>query len=342
MITGITGQDGSYLAEFLAEKDYEIHGLVRWKAEGVENENLSAAIKTAGRENINLHTGDLNNPESLTRVIATVKPDEIYNLGALGHVGKSNELPEYTGDVNGIGPVRILEAVRYLKMGKTKFYQASTSEMFGAGTNEEGMQNEDFRFNPENPYGLAKLYAHYSTIYYRKAFGIHACNGILFNHESPRRGKDFVTRKITMAAANISLDRQKNLFLGNMNAKRDWGDSRDYVRGMWMIVQHDKPDDWVLATGQTRSIREFAEAAFSEVGINLEWKGKGLAEKGVDGKTGREIVSVDKKFFRPIDNAALCGDSSKARKILGWKPEISFREMVSQMVQSDIEHISKQ
>ncbi len=342
LITGITGQDGSYLAEFLAEKDYEVHGLVRWKATGVENENLQAAIKTMGKENLSLHIGDLANPESLMRVIAKVKPDEIYNLGALAHVGRSNDLPEYTGDVNGIGPIRLLEAVRNMEMKETRFYQASTSEMFGDSSYEEGIQNERTLFNPENPYGLAKLYAYNSTVYYRKAFGMHVCNGILFNHESPRRGKDFVTRKITMAVANISTGRQEKLFLGNMDSKRDWGHSMDYVRGMWMIVQHDKPDDWVLATGKTRSIREFAEAAFSVVGINIEWKGKGIDEKGVDRKTGREVVAVDKAFFRPIDRASLCGDTSKARKILGWEPEISFEELVGQMVQSDIELISKQ
>lgn len=342
LITGITGQDGSYLAELLAGKNYEVHGLVRWKAAGTESENLARATNNIGGENISLHIGDLTNPESLMRVIARVKPDEIYNLGALSHVDKSNELPEYAGNVNGVGCIRMLEAVRTLGMKKTRFYQASTSEMFGSSAWAGGRQNESTPFSPENPYGLAKLYAHHSAVYYRKAFGMHVSSGILFNHESPRRGKDFVTRKITMAAANISLGKQEKLLLGNMDAKRDWGHSADYVRGMWMIVQHDEPDDWVLATGKLRTVRELAEAVFRVVGIDLEWKGKGLNEKGLDRKTGREIVAVDKSFFRPLDKALLCGDASKAERILGWKPEISFEEMVGQMVRSDIELRSKQ
>lgn len=337
LITGITGQGGSYLAEFLVGKGYEVHGLIRWKATGPENENLAAAIAAVGRDRIKLHLGDLATAGTLINAIQESQPREIYNLGGLGYVGASHRLPEYAGDINGLGCLRILDALKTLRMEKTRLLQASTAEMFGAPSGKSSIrQNESNALDPENPYALGKVFAYFSARYYRRAFGMHACNGIFFNHESPRRGKDFVTRKISMAVANIALGKQQKLFLGNLSARRDWGHARDFVRGMWMILQHPTPDDYVLATGKTYSVREFVEAAFAAVDIRIEWRGSGLAEKGVCAQSGKVYVAVDKAFFRPLDKEATCGDTAKIRKTLGWKPEITFKAMVAEMVQSDL------
>ena len=335
LITGVTGQDGAYLSNLLLKKNYEVHGIKR----------RSSSFNTGRLENIYidphdnepsffLHYGDLTDSSNLIRIIQKVQPDEIYNLGAQSHVQVSFETPEYTANSDALGTIRLLEAVRTLNLeNKVKFYQASTSEMFGKSPPP---QNEETIFQPRSPYAAAKLYAYWVTINYREAYGIFASNGILFNHESPLRGETFVTRKITRAVASILKGKQNKLWLGNLNAKRDWGHAKDFVSGMWQILQNDKADDFVLATGQSYTVRDFCEIAFNEIGINLDWKGSGENEIGIDVKNGRQLIFVDKRYFRPTEVDYLEGDFSKAKEQLKWSPKISFKEMVSEMVQSDI------
>ena len=323
LITGITGQDGSYLAELLLEKGYEVHGVIR----------RSSLINTHRIDHIynriKLHYGDLTDSTNLVRVIQQVQPDEIYNLGAQSHVKVSFEMPEYTGMVDGLGTLRVLEAVRLLGMeNKVRIYQASTSEMYG---DTPGPQNENTLFSPISPYACAKVFAHNLTATYRKSYDMFACSGILFNHESPRRGEHFVTRKITKAAANILAGKQDKLELGRIDTKRDWGFAGDYVEAMWLMLQQDKPDDYVIATGEHYSVRDFIEEASPYFGMFIEWKGKGLDEIGVDKRTGKVIVRVDPKYFRPSEVDSLLGDASKAKNVLGWKPKHTFKQLVEDM-----------
>ncbi|MDD4875420.1 MAG: GDP-mannose 4,6-dehydratase [Candidatus Pacebacteria bacterium] len=342
LITGVTGQDGSYLSEFLISKGYKVHGIKR-RASSFNTSRIDHIYQDPHEENRNfiLHYGDMTDSTNLVRIIQEVQPDEIYNLAAQSHVKVSYELPEYTADTDGLGTLRILEAVRILGMEKkTKVYQASTSELF-SGKPEETPQNEKTPFQPRSPYAAAKLYAYWITIIYREAYGIFACNGIIFNHESPRRGETFVTRKITRAAARISLGLEKKLYLGNLNAKRDWGHSKDCVEAMWMILQQPKPDDYILATGKQCSVREFCELAFKEAGIDLRWEGEGVKEKGTDKKTGEIIVEVDPRYFRPVEVDSLLGDPAKAREKIGWQPKISLQEMAKEMVLSDLEEAKR-
>ncbi len=331
LITGVTGQDGSYLAELLLEKGYEVHGLIRRHSTPC-TERIEHLISA---ENFFLHYGDMTDSSGLANLIRETQPDEIYNLAAQSHVGISFEVPEYTAEVTGVGTIKLLEAVRQVKPS-AKFYQASTSELFG-GISETAPQSETTPFYPKSPYGVAKLYAYWITVNYREAYGIFACNGILFNHESPRRGEEFVTRKITVAVAKIMAGKQEKLSLGNLNAKRDWGYAGDYVEGMWRILQRDKADDYVLATGETHTVREFVEAAFREVGIEIVWRGSGVDEKGYDAKTGKVLVDVDPKFFRPAEVDLLLGDPAKAERELGWQRKVSFVELVKIMVRADLE-----
>jgi GDPmannose 4,6-dehydratase len=336
LITGITGQDGSYLAELLLEKGYEVHGVKR----------RSSSFNTARVDHLYqdpheadpsfcLHYGDLTDSTNLIRLIQEVQPDEVYNLAAQSHVMVSFETPEYTANSDALGTLRLLEAIRILKMDShVRFYQASTSELYGAVA--EIPQNEKTPFYPRSPYGVAKLYAYWITVNYREAYGMHASNGILFNHESPRRGETFVTRKISRAIAAISMGRQDQLYLGNLEAKRDWGHARDYVLGMWMMLQQDEPDDYVLATGETYSVRDFVEAAFAQVGSTLVWEGNGVDEIGRDRETGKILVSVDPRYFRPTEVDLLLGDPTKARVKLGWQHQISFEQLVKEMVQADL------
>ena len=331
-ITGITGQDGSYLAELLLEKGYEVHAILR-----------RASVFTSHRiehifDNKNLFTyhGDLTDSSNLHRLLMKIKPDEIYNLGAQSHVAVSFEVPEYTANVDGLGVIRLLDAVRDLGPN-CKYYQASTSELFGGIPGTEP-QSEITPFYPKSPYGAAKLYAHWVTVNYRESYGIFACNGILFNHESPRRGETFVTKKITQAVARIHQGRQQLLKLGNMDAKRDWGHAKDYVYAQWLMLQQDKPGDFVIATGETHTVREFVELSFKEIGIEIEWQGIGIDEKGIDTNNGKVLVEVDEKYFRPAEVELLLGDPSKAEKELGWRRQISFQELVSCMVKYDLEN----
>ena len=338
LITGVTGQDGAYLSNLLLKNNYEVHGIKR----------RSSSFNTGRLENIYidphddepsffLHYGDLTDSSNLIRIIQKVQPDEIYNLGAQSHVQVSFETPEYTANSDALGTIRLLEAIRTLKLeDKVKFYQASTSEMFGKSPPP---QNEKTVFQPRSPYAAAKLYAYWVTINYREAYGLFASNGILFNHESPLRGETFVTRKITRAVASILKGKQDKLWLGNLNAKRDWGHAKDFVFGMWKILQNDKADDFVLATGQSYTVRDFCEIAFNEIGITLAWKGLGVNEIGIDVKNGKQLIQVDKRYFRPTEVDYLEGDASKAREQLKWSPKILFKEMVSEMVQSDISSI---
>ena len=348
LITGITGQDGSFLAEFLLEKGYEVHGIIRrsssFNTGRIEHLYVKELIKDMHSEvsmNLHLHYGDLTDSSNLIRITKLVQPDEIYNLGAQSHVKVSFEVPEYTADVDGLGTLRLLEAVRFLGLnGKTKIYQASTSELFGLV--QETPQTEATPFYPRSPYGVAKMYAYWITKNYREAYDMFACNGILFNHESERRGETFVTRKITLAAARIVHKKQEKLYLGNLDAKRDWGYAKDYVECMWLMLQHDRPEDFVIATGETHSVREFADLAFKEAGINLEWQGSGVDEKGIDKKTGDVLVEVDSEYFRPTEVDLLLGDPSMAREKLGWNPtKTSFEELVKIMVKHDLEYIGK-
>jgi len=329
LITGITGQDGSYLAELLLKKGYEVHGIVR-RASLINTHRINHIYNF-----INLHYGDLTDSTNLVRVIQQVQPDEIYNLGAQSHVKVSFEVPEYTGQVDAIGTLRILEAVRLLGMeNKTRIYQASTSEMFGLV--QEIPQKETTPFYPRSPYGCAKVYGYWITKNYRESYGLYACTGILFNHESPRRGETFVTRKITRALKAMSEGRQTVLKLGNLNAKRDWGHAKDFVEAMWLMLQQDTPDDYVIATGEQYSVRQFVEAAAPYFGMDIEWQREGLDEIGIDKNTGLVRVIVNPKYFRPAEVETLLGDASKAKEELGWKPKISFNQLVEDMCQNEI------
>ena len=337
LITGITGQDGAYLTEFLLNKGYTVHGIYR--SSSLRNtkriDHLLKEDSYQNGSNLLLHYGDLTDSANIVRLIKDIEPDEIYNLGAQSHVQVSFETPEYTTNSDGLGTLRILEAIRILGLeDKSKFYQASTSELFGKV--REVPQNEATPFYPRSPYSIAKLYAYWITINYREAYGMFACNGILFNHESPLRGETFVTRKITLAISKIKKGLLDKLYLGNLNAKRDWGFAGDYVEAMWLILQQDKSDDYVIATGETHSVREFTELAFKEAGINLEWEGEGVNEIGRDVDSGRILVEVDPTFYRPTEVDLLIGDSSRARKKLGWKTKVSFEELVRMMVKSDL------
>jgi len=331
-ITGITGQDGSYLTELLLEKGYEVHGIVR-RASVFTTDRIDHLL-----EHPRLHTyhGDLTDSSNLHRLLNKIRPNEVYNLGAQSHVAVSFEVPEYTADVVAIGAIRLLDVIRELKLS-CKYYQASTSELFGGIPGTEP-QNEETPFYPKSPYGAAKLHAYWVTVNYREAYGLFACNGILFNHESPRRGETFVTKKITKAVSRIYQGKQEVLMLGNLNAKRDWGHAKDYVYASWLMLQQDKPDDFVIASGESHSVREFVELAFNEIGIDLKWQGSGINEKGIDIKSGKVIVQVDAKYFRPAEVEILLGDSAKAEKILGWERNISFKELVSGMVKYDLEN----
>ncbi|MCK9463856.1 MAG: GDP-mannose 4,6-dehydratase [Proteobacteria bacterium] len=335
LITGITGQDGSYLAELLLSKGYEVHGVKR-RSSLFNTGRIDHIYQDPQVENRRfvMHYGDLNDASSLNRIVRDVAPDEIYNLGAQSHVGVSFEVPEYTGEVTGLGAVRLLEAIRETGVS-TRFYQASSSELYGQVL--ETPQTETTPFRPRSPYGCAKAYAFYLTVNYRESYGMFATNGILFNHESPRRGETFVTRKITRALANIVYGLQDRLYLGNMDAKRDWGFAGDYVEAMWRMLQHGEAGDFVVATGETRSVREFCSAAFAEAGLPVEWRGAGVDEVGVCAKDGRVLVAIDPRYFRPAEVDLLLGDATKAREALGWTPKTTFAELVSMMVAADLE-----
>ena len=339
LITGITGQDGSYLTELLLEKGYEVHGIVR-RHSSINTSRIDHLFEdpNIGGKTLFLHHGDLTDSSNLNRLIEKIKPQEIYNLAAQSHVAVSFEVPEYTAETTGIGTLRLLDAIRESGV-KCKFYQASTSELFG-GLPDTAPQNENTPFYPKSPYGVAKLYSYWITVNYRESYNMFACNGVLFNHESPRRGETFVTRKITRAVASIMAGKQEKLSLGNMDAKRDWGFAGDYVEGMWRILQQEKPQDYVLATNETHTVREFVELAFAEVGIEIGWKGTGVDEKGYDKTTGRMLVDVNPRYFRPAEVELLWGDSSKAERELGWERKVSFRELVSMMVDSDMKEIA--
>lgn len=347
LITGITGQDGSFLAEFLLEKGYEVHGIMRrasyFNTSRIEHLYFEEWIEDMKKKrSINLHYGDMTDSSSLIRIVQTVLPDEIYNLAAQSHVKVSFEVPEYTAESDAIGTLRVLEAVRILGLEKkTKVYQASTSELFGKI--QEMPQKETTPFYPRSPYGVAKLYGFWITKNYRESYNMFAVNGILFNHESERRGETFVTRKITLGASRIAHGLQKKLYLGNLNALRDWGYARDYVECMWMILQHETPEDFVIATGEMHSVREFCTLSFKRAGIEIEWTGEGVNEKGIDKKTGEVIVEVDPKYFRPAEVEQLCGDPSKAQKLLGWNPrQTSFEELVNIMMDNDLDFVIRE
>lgn len=345
LITGITGQDGSYLAELLLKKGYEVHGIKRrsssFNTDRVDHLYLDPHEQILKkRKGFFMHYGDLTDSPNLINLIKKIKPDEIYNLAAQSHVHVSFETPEYTANSDALGTLRLLEAIRFLELEKkTKFYQASTSEMFG-GTPPP--HDERKPFYPRSPYGVAKLYAHWITINYREAYGIFAVCGILFNHESPRRGETFVTRKITRAAARISKGLEKKLYLGNLDAKRDWGHAKDFVEAMHLILQQKKPKDYVIATGKQYSVRNFCERVFREVNIPIEWRDRGKNEKGINKKTGKVVVEVDSRYFRPTEVVSLSGNASRAKKDLGWKPKISFKELIKEMVKHDIKEAQKE
>jgi GDPmannose 4,6-dehydratase len=333
LVTGITGQDGSYLAELLVEKDYEVHGLVRRSSTC----NLHRIVHLCDGS-IKLHEGDLSDSSSLERIINEVQPHEIYNLAAMSHVRTSFDVPEYTANVDALGALRILEAVR-THCPTARLYQASTSELFGKV--KEIPQSEETPFYPRSPYGVAKLYAFWAIVNYREAYGLFACNGILFNHESPRRGETFVSRKVTLAAVRIKAGLQDKLILGNLDAKRDWGYAKDFVEGMWLMLQRDQPEDFVLATGQTTTVRRFVELSFQEVGIEIGWEGKGVDEKGLDLATGRVVIEISPEFFRPAEVDLLIGDARKAKEKLGWVSRTSLEELVQIMIQADLEDMEK-
>ena len=340
-ITGITGQDGAYLAELLLKKGYIVHGLKR-RSSSFNTGRIDHLYQDphVSKRNFILHHGDMTDSTNLIRIIQEIQPDEIYNLAAQSHVHVSFETPEYTANADGLGTLRILEAIRLLGMvEKTKFYQASTSELYGIA--QEVPQNENTPFYPRSPYAVAKLYGYWITVNYREAYNMYACNGILFNHESPVRGETFVTRKITRAAVRISMGTQEQVYLGNLDAKRDWGHAGDFVDGMWRMLQQENPEDFVLATGVTTTIREFAERAFAEVGITLGWSGRGVDEVGRDTKTGNTVVSVDPTYFRPTEVDLLIGDATKARKKLGWKPTLDLQQMIEEMIASDLKEARK-
>ena len=339
LITGVTGQDGAYLTEFLLKKGYRVWGIKR-RSSSFNTGRVDSLYQDPhiGDPHFRLVHGDMTDATNLIRVVQEVQPDEIYNLAAQSHVHVSFETPEYTANADALGPLRILEAIRILGLEKkVRFYQASTSELYGKAA--EVPQSEKTPFYPRSPYAAAKIYAYWITVNYREAYGMHASNGILFNHESPLRGETFVTRKITRAVASISLGLQDKLYLGNLDAKRDWGHARDYVKGMWAILQQGKPDDYVLATGETRTVREFVELAFAVANYRIGWKGEGVGEIGVDAKTGRTLVEIDPKYFRPTEVDILLGDYSKARDILGWKPTVPFSELVKEMVADDLKTV---
>jgi len=338
LISGVTGQDGSYLAELLLAKGYEVHGVVRRASTFNRGRIDHLRINPATRERFFLHYGDLGDPESLTSVVDAVRPQEIYNLAAQSHVGISFRMPTYTGDVTAIGTVRLLEAVRQ-KVPEARFYQASSSELFGMA--QETPQNEHTPFHPRSPYAVAKLYSYWATVNFREAYGMFAANGILFNHESPRRGENFVTRKITRAVAEIAAGRRDRVALGNLEARRDWGFAGDFVDAMWRILAADRPDDFVVGTGETHSVREFCGAAFAEVGIELEWEGKGDSEVGRERRSGAVRVAVDPKYFRPAEVDALQADATKAREQLGWAPTVTFGELVRMMVRHDLAEVQR-
>ena len=339
LITGITGQDGSYLAEFLLEKGYEVHGMIR-RASTFNTKRIDHLFENPeiGNKKLFLHYGDLSDSSNINRLLEKIQPDEIYNLGAQSHVKVSFEVPEYTAQTDAVGTLRILDAIKETGI-KTKFYQASTSELFG-GIPETAPQNEKTPFYPKSPYGAAKLYAYWITVNYRESYDLYAVNGILFNHESPRRGETFVTRKITRAVASIIAGKQEKLTLGNLDAKRDWGFAGDYVEAMWLMLQQEKPQDYVIATGETHTVREFTELAFKEVGIDIEWRGTRVDEKGYDKKTGRVLVEVNPKYFRPAEVELLWGDPTKAEKELGWKRKVDFKGLVKMMVEADVKEIA--
>jgi len=342
LVTGVTGQDGAYLSELLLSKGYVVHGIKRRSSSfnSARIDHMYQDPHTPGAH-FQIHYGDMTDSTNLIRIIQSVQPDEIYNLAAQSHVQVSFETPEYTANADATGALRMLEAIRILGLTKkTRFYQASTSELYGKA--QEVPQKETTPFYPRSPYGVAKLYAYWITVNYREAYGIHASNGILFNHESPIRGETFVTRKITRAVAAIHLGVQKTLYIGNLDAKRDWGHARDYVEGMWRIVQQPEPDDFVLATGEAHSVREFVELAFSKVGRKIEWRGKGVDEMGIDTATGETLVKIDSRYFRPTEVDLLLGDPSKARRVLGWRHKVSFPELVADMVESDLKVIAQE
>jgi len=342
LITGVTGQDGSYLAEFLLSKGYEVHGIKR-RSSSFNTGKIDHLYRDPHSKEgkFILHYGDMTDSANLIRIVQEIKPDEVYNLAAQSHVKVSFETAEFTSNTDALGSLRLLEAIRILGLEKkTKFYQASTSEMF-SGNPKEIPQNEKTPFHPRSPYGVAKLYAYWITVNYREAYNMFACNGILFNHESPRRGETFVTRKITRAVARIKLGIQDKLYLGNLNAKRDWSHSKDAVEMMWLMLQQDKPDDFVISSGKQHSVRDFCEIAFREIGVGLKWEGEGVSEKGMNAKTGDIIIEVDSRYFRPSEVESLLGDSTKAKEKLGWNPKISFEELIKEMVEFDLKEAKK-
>ncbi|WP_040792295.1 GDP-mannose 4,6-dehydratase [Nocardia paucivorans] len=335
LITGITGQDGSYLTEFLLQQGYEVHGIVR-RVSNINTERIDHLYQDShSPRRLFLHYGDLMDSSSLNRILEDVRPDEIYNLGAQSHVHISFQIPEFTAETNAIGTLRILDAIRKTGIA-TRFYQASSSELYG-GVGTEPL-NETAPFHPRSPYAVAKLYAYWITVNHREAYGMYTVNGTLFNHESPRRAEVFVTRKVTSAAVRIALGKQDRLYIGNLDARRDWGYAKEYVEAMWLMLQQPQPDDYVIATGETHSVRELCETAFAAVGIELEWEGEGLAERGIDRRNGRVLVEVDPMYFRPAEVDHLTGDPTKAKQKLGWEPRTSFTELVELMVAHDMEH----
>ena len=342
LITGVTGQDGAYLSELLLKKNYEVHGIKR-RASSFNTSRIDHLYQDKHKENVNffLHYGDLTDATNLIRIIQEVQPDEVYNLGAQSHVKVSFEIPEYTANSDALGTLRILEAIRILNLEKKiQLYQDSTSEHYVQS--QEVPQNEKTPFYPRSPYGVAKLYAFWIVKNYREAYGMFACNGILFNHESPKRGETFVTRKITRAAVKIKLGVQKKLYLGNLDAKRDWGHAKDYVDGMWRMLQHENAEDFVLATGKTNTIREFCNLSFQELGIKINWKGKGENEVGLDASTGKEIILIDSNYYRPTEVDLLVGDASKAKKLLDWEPQNNLNSLIKEMINSDYKDLKNQ
>src|SRR6056297_256944 len=339
LITGITGQDGSYLAEFLLDKGYEVHGTIR-RASTFNTDRIDHIYQDPHEEDVKLHLhyGDMTDSSVLSRLVEKINPDEIYNLAAQSHVGTSFKIPEYTTDVDAMGTLRLLDAIKESEVN-TKFYQASTSELYGKV--QEMPQTEGTPFYPRSPYAAAKLYAYWIVRNYREAYNLFAVNGILFNHESPRRGKRFVTRKISRAVARIEKCKQDKIYLGNLNAKRDWGYAKDYVKMMWLMLKHNKPEDYVIATGETHTVREFVEQAFKYVDVDIVWEGEGVNEKGINKNTGKVLVEVDPEYFRPTEVDVLIGDASKAKEELGWEPEVTFNELVNIMVDSDLKAIEK-
>ena len=341
LITGVTGQDGAYLAEFLLEKRYEVHGIKR-RASSFNTDRIDHLYQDPHHDQVSfrLHYGDLTDSTNLIRIIQEVQPDEIYNLGAQSHVKVSFETPEYTANADGMGTLRLLEAIRILNMqDRVRFYQASTSELYGEV--RETPQCETTPFCPRSPYAAAKLYAYWITVNYRESYGMFASNGILFNHESPIRGETFVTRKITQAVARIKCGLQDKLYLGNLDARRDWGYARDYVRAMWMVLQHDRPDDFVIATGQMHTVREFVERAFVQVAVRIEWQGNGVDEKGLDAQTGKVVVEIDPRYFRPAEVELLLGNPTKAKRELGWEPTVTLDELIRMMIEADLEQVQR-